>query len=110
LARKIAAGTVASAPAAMSVLPTRRDCDSLNRLEINNPMPAASMARVATMKPNLGGLNTISFMTHLRAHAVQASCGACARPAKPRMSLPLSESRPLTIKPDHAPDAGDRAG
>src|SRR6266705_840320 len=93
-----AAGIVLKAPSVTKVRPTVCRLDSGILLDTSSPRPNASAARVATTKPNVGGLNTMFFIctsadSGCKQHAPQAPIFRFARgrqPRRPEHSLPIS--------------------
>ena len=58
----IAAGTVVTAPTAISAAPIARRRSAVNRSDISKPIPTPSAARVVTMNPNVGRSSRTFFM------------------------------------------------
>jgi len=84
--RNIAAGIVVSTPTTTSVRPSARRLSSESRDETNSPTPAASTARVATMKANRGGLSM--------------SCGMCTS-TRPQVQTLCTGSGGSGVEPSH---------
>ena len=58
----IAAGTVVTAPTAISAAPITRRRSAVNRSDISKPTPTPSAARVVTMNPNVGRSSRTFFI------------------------------------------------
>ena len=58
----IAAGTVVTAPTAISAAPIARRRSAVNRSDISKPIPTPSAARVVTMNPNVGRSSRTFFI------------------------------------------------
>jgi len=58
----IAAGTVVTAPTAISAAPIARRRSAVNRSDISKPIPTPRAARVVTMNPNVGRSSRTFFI------------------------------------------------